>query len=63
MSRHSLLEKLTHLSAAQLDEVDRFVDRLHCSEGTMAIQLLTAMSERAFGAIWNNAEDDVYDSL
>ncbi len=60
----NLVEKIQSLSPEQLDEVEDFIEfvRLRGQERALT-RAASAASAPAFAAIWNNAEDDVYDAL
>jgi hypothetical protein len=57
-------EKIHTLSATQLAEVERFLEVLQLSQDDHHLAH-TAMlsSEPAFRSVWNNPEDDAYDSI
>jgi hypothetical protein len=60
----NLAEKLDSLSPEQISAVDEFVESLRLRGQDRALtQAAAAASEPAFGAVWNNPEDDVYDAL
>ena len=60
----SLAEKIQALSAAQRAEVEDFVEFLRLRGQDRALtRAATETSARAFEAVWNNPEDDVYDAL
>jgi hypothetical protein len=60
----NLAEKLDTLSPEQVSAVDEFVEFLRARGQDRAVtQATAALSEPAFGAVWNNPEDDVYDAL
>lgn len=65
MSRSAVAisEKIMQLSEAELAEVDRFVESLQLREHGAMVKASMALSEPLFEAIWNNPEDDVYDTL
>lgn len=58
-----LSEKIQALSAEQINEVEDFVEflRLRGRERELT-RASTAVSAAVFEAIWNSAEDDVYDA-
>jgi hypothetical protein len=59
----AISEKIRHLDEAQLAEVDHFVESLQMREHSALVNASMALNERAFEAVWNNPEDDVYDAL
>jgi hypothetical protein len=60
----ALISKITALSADRLLEVEDFVDFLRSRDQDRALfRAAAAASEPAFAAVWDNAEDDVYDAL
>jgi hypothetical protein len=61
-SASNLAEKLDALSPEQISAVDEFVEFLRGQDRAMT-QAAAAASEPAFGAVWNNPEDDVYDAI
>jgi hypothetical protein len=57
-------EKIHTLSAAQLAEVERFVESLQAWQANAGMtSTMMLASEPAFHKIWNNPEDEAYDSL
>jgi hypothetical protein len=63
-SASNLAEKLDALSPEQISAVDEFVESLRVRAQDRAVtQAAAAASEPAFGAVWNNPEDDAYDAL
>lgn len=61
--RH-VVEKLEHLSAERLAEVDDFIDFLHQRDQDKRLRHDFAQaSEAAFSKIWDNDDDAIYDAL
>ncbi len=61
---HDLLEKIQALPPERIAEVEDFVEFLRLRERDRALlRAGTAASVPAFAAIWNNPEDDAYDTL
>ncbi len=66
MNAHTknLFEKIQALPAERIAEIDDFVDFIRLREQERALtRAAAAASEPAFAAIWNNADDAVYDAL
>ena len=67
--RRALIKKIGMLSRARQSEVEDFVDFIAMRDAASGkvehelSRMATAASERAFAAVWNNPEDDVYDAL
>lgn len=60
----ALVEKIAALPAERIAEVEEFVDFLRSKDQARALtRAAQAASERAFAAVWDNPEDDVYDAL
>ncbi len=60
----SLTEKMQALTSDQLAEVEEFVESLQGWEQNRALsRAAAALSEPALARVWNNPEDDVYDSV
>lgn len=61
---HTLIDKIGALPPRRVAEVEDFVDFIgqRESEAVMRRDALS-VSAPAFAAVWNNAEDDVYDAL
>jgi hypothetical protein len=60
----NLAEKIQALSAEQIAEVEDFVEFLQFRGQERALtRASAAASQRAFEAVWNNPEDDIYDAL
>jgi hypothetical protein len=57
----SLAGKIQRLTPEQVAEVQEFIESLHRG-ARAAVRSSAALSEPAFGAVWNNPEDDVYDA-
>jgi hypothetical protein len=63
-SASKLAEKLDTLGPDQIAIVDEFVEFLRVRGLDRALtQAAAAASEPAFGAVWNNPEDDAYDAI
>jgi len=59
-----LVDKISRLPQERLAEVEAFVDSLSERDPERQIvRAAEAMSEAAFGQVWSNPEDDVYDAL
>lgn len=59
-----MLEKLAHLSAERLAEVQDFIDFLQQRDQDKRMrQVYSRASETAFAKVWDNDEDAVYDRL
>jgi hypothetical protein len=56
----ALIAKIEDLPPERIAEIEDFVDFLRAREETRAA---AATSADAFGAIWDNPEDDVYNAL
>jgi hypothetical protein len=60
----SLTEKIQSLNEEQLREVERFIEALQVWETDRSLtRFAMAMSAPALEKIWDNPEDDVYDTL
>ena len=60
----SLIDKIEALPAEKIAEVEDFVDFIGAREQDRALtRAAAAASTAAFGAIWSNPEDDIYDAL
>jgi hypothetical protein len=60
----TLSEKIQTLSAEQIAELEDFVEFLRFrGQERELTRAAAAVSARAFEAVWNNPEDDVYDAL
>lgn len=60
----ALVDKLRELSGDRLSEVEDFVDFLRERENDRSLaRAAVAVSEPSFAAVWDNAEDAVYDAL
>lgn len=61
--RH-VVEKLEHLSAERLAEVDDFIDFLHQRDQDKRLRRdFVHASEAAFSKIWDNDDDAISDAL
>lgn len=59
-----LAEKISQLPPDRRAEVEDFVDFLAQRDGDRRlVRAAAAASEAAFGSVWDNPEDDVYDRL
>ncbi len=60
----ALLRQIEALPAARVAEVEDFVAFLAAREQAQALtRAAAAVSEPAFAAVWDNADDDAYDEL
>ena len=60
----ALIAKIEDLPPERIAEIEDFVDFLRAREETRALtRAAAATSADAFGAIWDNPEDDVYNAL
>jgi hypothetical protein len=60
----NLVEKLRTLSPEQIFAVEEFVEFLRVRGQDRALAgAAAAASARAFEAVWNNPEDEVYDAI
>ncbi len=60
----AIVEKLRDLSAERVAEIEDFVDFLRERDGERRlVEATLKLSEDAFAAVWDNPEDDVYNSL
>ena len=60
MAQETLIQKIRSLPPERVAEVEDFVDFLTVRDQDRAA---TRMSEDAFRAVWDNADDAEYDSL
>ncbi len=59
-----LFDKIRALPANRVAEIEDFVDFIATREQARSlVRAAAAPSAPAFAAIWDNAEDDAYDSL
>lgn len=59
-----LIEKIRTLSPEKIGEVEDFVDFLRQrNQDRLLTQAAMRLSEKAFGRVWDNAEDEAYDQL
>lgn len=59
-----LLEKLRGLSDQRVTEVEDFIDFLHArDEHKLLLDVAARLTEASLTAVWDNAEDDVYNDL
>lgn len=60
----ALIEKLNTLPSERLAEVEDFVDFIRQRDQERGlVRASGAASAPAFAAVWENAEDDVYDAI
>jgi hypothetical protein len=60
----ALIKKIKALPAERIAEVEDFVDFISLREQERALtRAAAAAGAPAFAAIWNNPDDDAYDSL
>ena len=60
----TLIEKIEALLAERIAEVEDFVELLRQREGERSLtRAAAAASTPGFAEVWNNPEDDVYDTL
>lgn len=60
----ALFDKISALSRERIAEVEDFVDFLRHRDRDRALSGAAAQTSLpAFAAVWDNAEDEVYDSL
>jgi hypothetical protein len=60
----NLFDKIKTLPRERIAEVEDFVDFLRLRDQDRALSHASAAaSSRAFAAVWENPEDDVYDAL
>jgi hypothetical protein len=60
----SLIDKIETLPPERIAEIEDFVEFIRQREQDRSLTLAAACaSAPAFGAIWDNPEDDVYDAL
>lgn len=59
-----LIEKIGNLSPEKLSEVEDFVDVIRDRDQNRALLYAgNKLAESAFGRIWDNPEDEIYDRL
>ena len=64
MAQETLIQKIRNLPPERVAEVEDFVDFLTVrDQDRRLIQAATRMSEDAFRAVWDNADDAEYDNL
>ncbi len=63
MQTRQLFEKIEQLPPQKIAEVIDFVDFLAEREEKKLVESATKLSEEAFGKVWDNDEDSVYDEL
>jgi hypothetical protein len=63
-SNSALIEKIRNLPPERLAEVEDFVDALAARDGDgPVVRAAGRLSESAFRAVWDNADDAEYDRL
>ncbi len=63
-NEESLIEKIRRLPPDKAVEVEDFVDFLHRRDDhRRLVHAASTLSDDAFGRIWDNADDAVYDQL
>jgi hypothetical protein len=63
-SSKALLEKIAELPAERITEIENFVDFIRLRDEMQNLRwAITATNVPAFATVWNNPEDDVYDTL
>lgn len=63
MISEELIEKIKSLPPERVAEVEDFVDFIAQRDERRLVQAATKLSEEAFGRVWDNEEDSVYDQL
>ena len=63
MIDEELIEKIKSLPPERIAEVEDFVDFIAQREERRLVQAAAKLSEHAFGQVWDNEEDSVYDPL
>jgi len=63
MRNEKLIEKINNLSPERVAEVEDFVDFIAERDERRLVQAAAKLSEAAFGQVWDNEEDSVYDQL
>ena len=60
----NLVRKLENLSPEQMETVEEFIEFLRTrGQDRALVQAAGNASESAFRAVWDNPEDDAYDSI
>jgi hypothetical protein len=60
----TLIKKIETLPPERIAEIEDFVDFIRLREQERSLTAAAAVaSAPAFGAVWSNPEDDVYDAL
>ncbi|MBF0269293.1 MAG: toxin-antitoxin system, antitoxin component, Xre family protein [Alphaproteobacteria bacterium] len=63
-STQALIEKIEALPADRLAEVEDFVDFIRSRDQDRQLsRAAVKASAKSFDSVWNNPEDDVYDSV
>jgi hypothetical protein len=63
MKSEELIEKIRNLPPERIAEVEDFIDFIAQRDERRLVQAATKLSEEAFGQVWDNEEDSVYDQL
>jgi Protein of unknown function (DUF2281) len=63
MIDEELIEKIKRLPPERIAEVEDFVDFIAQRDERRLVQAAAKLSEDAFGRVWDNEEDSVYDQL
>ncbi len=64
MAEETLIQKIQSLPPERVAEVEDFVDFLTVrDQERLFMQVTTRLSEEAFRAVWDNADDAEYDRL
>jgi len=63
MIDEELIEKIKSLPPERIAEVEDFVDFIAQRDERRLVQAAARLSEDAFGQVWDNEEDSVYDQL
>lgn len=63
MQSEKLMEKIRNLPPERVAEVEDFVDFIAQRDERRLVQAAGKLAENAFGQVWDNEEDSVYDQL
>ena len=63
MISEELIEKIRNLPPERAAEVEDFVDFIAQRDERRLVKVAARLSEDAFGQVWDNEEDSVYDRL
>jgi hypothetical protein len=63
MLSEKLIEKIRSLPPDRIVEVEDFVDFIALRDERRLVEAAAKLSEGAFGRVWDNEEDSVYDQL